>query len=162
MTGLCYILKFLKQLQIPKQSLLGNFWIARTVNTLPALEPLIKNESRNSMSFNNWSNIVVVYQSNQMIKSLISGVLYFSKIESLQDSKELYKTGQTCTLSHGWHTAESSLIITSKWLWNKKKVSRTRKFKNCMGCNFSEILTAVVSGVATVVHSSRCKQSPHR
>ena len=24
-TGLCYILKFLKQLQIPKQSLLGNF-----------------------------------------------------------------------------------------------------------------------------------------
>ena len=67
-TGLCYILKFLKQLQIPKQSLLGNFWIARTVNTLPALEPLIKNESRNSMSFNNWSNIVVVYQSNQMIK----------------------------------------------------------------------------------------------
>ena len=60
-TGLCYILKFLKQLQIPKQSLLGNFWIARTVNTLPTLEPLIKNESRNSMSFNNWSNIVVVY-----------------------------------------------------------------------------------------------------
>ena len=59
-TGLCYILKFLKQLQIPKQSLLGNFWIARTVNTLPALQPLIKNESRNSMSFNNWSNIVVV------------------------------------------------------------------------------------------------------
>ena len=121
-TGLCYILKFLKQLQIPKQSLLGNFWIARTVNTLPTLEPLIKNESRNSMSFNNWSNIVVVYQSNQMIKSLISGVLYFSKIESLQDSKELYKTGQTCTLSHGWHTAESSLIITSKWLWNKKSI----------------------------------------
>ena len=59
-TGLCYILKFLKQLQIPKQSLLGNFWIARTVNTLPTLEPLIKNENRNSMSFNNWSNIVVV------------------------------------------------------------------------------------------------------
>ena len=47
--------------KIPKQSLLGNFWIARTVNTLPTLEPLIKNESRNSMSFNNWSNIVVVY-----------------------------------------------------------------------------------------------------
>ena len=60
-TGLCYILKFLKQLQIPKQSLLGNFWIARIVNTLTTLEPLIKNESRNSMSFNNWSNIVVVY-----------------------------------------------------------------------------------------------------
>ena len=54
-TGLCYILKFLKQLQIPKQSLLGNFWIARIVNT-PT-----KNESRNSMSFNNRSNIVVVY-----------------------------------------------------------------------------------------------------
>ena len=60
-TGLCYILKFLKQLQIPKQSLLGNFWIARTVNTLPTLEPLIKNENRNSMSVNNWSNIVVVF-----------------------------------------------------------------------------------------------------
>ena len=60
-TGLCYILKFLKQLQIPKQSLLGNFWIARIVNSLTTLEPLIKNESRNSMSFNNWSNIVVVY-----------------------------------------------------------------------------------------------------
>ena len=62
---------------------------------------------------------------NQMIKSLISGVLYFSKIESLQDSKELYKTGQTCTLSHGWHTAESSLIITSKWLWNKSISDKT-------------------------------------
>ena len=58
---------------------------------------------------------------SQMLKSLISGVFYFSKIESLQDSKELYKTGQTCTLSHGWHTAESALIIASKWLWNKKK-----------------------------------------
>ena len=32
------ILKFLKQLQIPKQSLLGNFWIARIVNSLFALD----------------------------------------------------------------------------------------------------------------------------
>ena len=37
---------------------------------------------------------------SQMIKSLISGALYFSKNESLQDSKELYNLSWELTNYH--------------------------------------------------------------
>ena len=78
---------------------------------------------------------------SQMIKSLISGALYFSKNESLQDSKELYNL--SWIFSWEFTNYHSQVIV-------KQKVSRTRQFKNCMGGNFSEILTAVVSEVLSI------------